>query len=748
MIQDREVWAAEKAYLNRVTHEISVQLDLGLHAADNYKSDAIALQKSMWEDLRIAPTSLFDLENVAQINQIQMDLRNKASLYQFSYEKVARLQRMQHSPYFGRIDFLENGTQAAEKIYIGIHHLDDRETMDILVYDWRAPVSGMFYDYEIGPSAYTCPAGLIEGRLVLKRQYKIEDGAIVYMFDSSVNINDAMLQDLLGKNTDTRMKTIVTSIQKEQNTVIRNDRDKILIVEGPAGSGKTSIALHRAAYLLYRYRDTVQSENILIFSPNHVFEDYISRVLPELGEENIRRSTFADFFGSAFFDSQQTETVNQQMEYILNAAPGDTRLSAIRFKASPLFLTALKNFVRRVEDGGRLPFKDVFYNGSLLISADGIVQLYHSQNSRLPYASRLEKLRQRLLTLLEDAEEDRRRKSAGKKEPEDKDNRQALRDEYQRLQNELTRMTIADTGPLYLDLLKNIGEYLPADAQPEAKKYRRLASCGLRELQRSFISYEDFAPIAYLHAALEAGNQAGTIQHVIIDEAQDYTPVQYELFKTVFKSCSMTILGDINQTVNGWMNIGSFDAASEVFDAAGMGRIALTKSYRSSKELADFCRGLLDSPVHTEQLDRHGAKPRLVRVGADSVYGRLTADITDLKSKGYKLIAVICKTAAQCRTVHHAIHSAVDISLISNQNEVYTGDVVVIPSYLAKGLEFDAVLVLPADDAAYHAPEDRRLLYTVCTRALHELRLYCTGPVSRFISGVDESLYEVDEVAE
>jgi len=183
-----------------------------------------------------------------------------------------------------------------------------------------------------------------------------------------------------------------------------------------------------------------------------------------------------------------------------------------------------------------------------------------------------------------------------------------------------------------------------------------------------------------------------------------------------------------------------------VFGTEGMARIALTKSYRSSKELADFCHSLLASPLHAEQLDRHGAKPRLVRVGADSVPRQLAQDIADLKSTGYKLIAVIGKTAAQCRAIYHDLHSAVDISLISNQNEVYTGDVVVIPSYLAKGLEFDAVLVPSADDATYHAPEDRRLLYTVCTRALHELRLYCSGPVSRFVSGVGESLYEVDEV--
>ena len=306
-------------------------------------------------------------------------------------------------------------------------------------------------------------------------------------------------------------------------------------------------------------------------------------------------------------------------------------------------------------------------------------------------------------------------------------------------------MTTADIGPLYINLLKNIGESLPADAQIDAEEYRCLAASSMSELEQGFVSYEDFAPMVYLKAALEAGNQAGGIQHVIIDEAQDYTPVQYEIFKAVFRNRSMTILGDIHQTINGWMNIGSFDAVSEVFGPAGA-RIALTKSYRSSKELADFCRSLLISPGETEQLDRHGAKPRLVKVGADTVTQRLAEDIAGLKSRGYQLIAVICKTAAQCRTVHHAVHSTMDISLISNQNEVYTGDVVVIPSYLAKGLEFDAVLVLPADDANYHAPEDRRLLYTVCTRALHELRLYCTGPVSRFITGIDESLYEVDEL--
>ncbi len=742
MIEDKAIWAAEKAYLDRVMHEINTQIGIGMHAVENYRNDAIELQKSMWEDLRLAPASLFDLENVAQINQIQMELSNKASIYKFSYEKVKHLKRMQKSPYFGRIDFLEKGEKAAEEIYIGVFSLSAKDTMDILVYDWRAPVSSMFYDYEIGPSSYSCPAGLIEGQLLLKRQYKIEDSAITYMFDSSLNINDSMLQELLGKNTDHRMRTIVTSIQKEQNTVIRNSQDKILIVEGPAGSGKTSIALHRAAYLLYKYRGSFQSENILIFSPNHVFEDYISRVLPELGEENIRRSTFADFFGGEIFANLQTETMNQQMEYILTSnRTEDIRLDCIRFKASSLFLNALKRYVQLIESGKCLNFKDLEYNRTIMISADNIMKIFQNQNNRLPYANRLEKIRQRLLGLLEEL------KGKTLKVPLDKNSsaggshsavQQEQIREYELVKQDIMQMTSFDIHALYIDFFKDITSLIQNNDQAEA--YRRFAGYAIQELEQGMVNYEDFAPMVYLKAALEGDNAAASIKHIIIDEAQDYTAVQYEIFRTVFRNCSMTILGDINQTVNGYMNIGSFDVISEPFNA-GSKRIALTKSYRSSRELADFCKQILVCPGQSEQLNRHGAKPKVIKVSKSGVYQRMADDILDLKNRGYKLIAVICKTASQCREVYQSVRPSVDIGLISNQNEVYEGDVVVIPSYLAKGLEFDAVLVNSVEDVEYHIPEDRNLLYTVCTRALHELYLYYFDTMSSFISGIDEKLY-------
>jgi DNA helicase-2/ATP-dependent DNA helicase PcrA len=741
MIEDKKVWVEETAYLARVMNEIKSQLDIGINAAQNYKNDAIELQKSMWEDLRLAPTSLFDLEDVAQINQIQMELNNKASIYKFSYEKVGSLKRLYKNPYFGRIDFLEQGEKSAEKIYIGMSSLSTDDTMDMLIYDWRAPISSMFYDFETGPASYSCPAGLIEGQMLLKRQYKIENSDIVYMFDSSLSINDSMLQEILGKSTDNRMRTIVTSIQKEQNTVIRNSQNRVLIVEGPAGSGKTSIALHRAAYLLYRYRETISSENILIFSPNHVFEDYISQVLPELGEENIRRSTFADYFGNAFVAGRQTETMNQQMEYILSSNnPGDIRLAGIRFKASPRFLGALKKYVQRLEDGMGLKSKDLVYDNSLLISAEDMISLYKKQYARLPYSNRLENVRQTLFGLLEEHESQRVRDENGKAGgPESKV-------DYQLLKDDILQMTSFDVYSLYVSLLKDIGSFMQAADADEAEACRRIAYFTIGELENGIINYEDLAPMIYLKAVLEGQNDAGSIKHIIIDEAQDYTAVQYEIFRVVFKNCNMTILGDINQTVNGYMNVGSFDVISDTFNATDHKRIALTKSYRSSKELADFCKGLLPSPTNAEQLNRHGAKPNVIKVNSDRLYTRIADDILDLKSKGYKLIAVICKTASQCRALHQAVSARMDIGLISNQNEVYYGDVVVIPSYLAKGLEFDAVLVSSIDDKDYHMPEDRRLLYTVCTRALHELYLYYSDNMSGFISGIDEQLYTAHDL--
>lgn len=749
MITDKETLDYEKTNLERVVNEIKIQLNNGINAVSNYKKEAIDLQKEMWEDAKCMPTDLFDLEGPTTIWQYQASLSNQARKYKFAYDKVGRLERMYQSPYFGRIDFIEDGEENAEQIYIGIYNLSTSNTREILVYDWRAPISSMFYDYETGLCSYDCPAGSISGQMLLKRQYKIENMNIVYMFDSSLSINDEMLQEILGKSTDSRMKTIVTSIQMEQNAVIRNSQNKILIVEGPAGSGKTSIALHRAAYLLYKYRESIKSENILVFSPNHVFEDYISNVLPELGEENIQRSTFIDFFEYVLETKYRIETMHQQMEYILTGNTNKTRLSCIKFKSSLQYLTILKKYIEQLENGIGLEFKDLIYNGTLIITADDIYRLFRNDYSIFSYAKRLEKLRQRLFYLLEQCEEKRVKEllendlqeNHSSTEEERTLADQNVKAELESLKNDIILMTAFDVYLLYKNLFRNIESFAQYVDNLEIEDLGSLGLYTACQLEQGIIKYEDVAPIIFLKIVLNTGGNTKSIKHVIIDEAQDYTVIHYEIFKKVFEHCNMTILGDLNQSVNGYMNVGSFNNISDVFNKKDTKSISLTKSYRSSKEIADFCKEILMYTNHAEQLNRHGNKPKIIKIDKSNSFRRIAADIFDLKSKNYKLIAVICKTAGQCEALYKSINSYVDIGLISNQNEVYQGGVVIIPSYLAKGLEFDAVLVNSIENMDYSEAEDRRLLYTVCTRALHELYLYYFDNMSSFIKNIDEDFY-------
>lgn len=744
MITDKETWDFENAYLDRVVKEIKLQLGLGKNAAVNYRDEALKIQKEMWEDVKCTSTSLNDLEDAAQIWQYQSAIASQARNFKVSHDKVAKLERMYPTPYFGRIDFIEEGESHASKIYIGIYNLSLEDTLEILVYDWRAPISGMFYDHETGPCSYNCPAGTIKGQMLLKRQYKIENGRIEYLFDSSLSINDEMLREILGKSTDTRMKTIVTSIQREQNTVIRNSEDRIVIVEGPAGSGKTSIALHRAAYLLYKYRNKIKSENILIFSPNHVFEDYISSVLPELGEENIQRSTFADFFSNTVKTGLIIETMNQQMEYVLSGYGDKTRLDSIRYKASGGFSAGLQNYVRYLENGMGIDFEDISYCGMPLISAEEIRQLIKNDFNRLPYVKRLEKLNQRVLYLLEQAEEKRSEelwKNEHLEEEEKLAADQSAKADYRNIKNNVLAMTSFDILKVYRKFCQGLAAFARATDGEEAEKLAGFAAHTLAELDSGLINYEDTAPLLYLKAALDSAGDTRAVKHVIIDEAQDYTPLQYEIFKKAFDHCNMTILGDINQSVNGYMNIGGFEAIGAIFSQNGAKSLSLTKSYRSSKEIADFCRELLKSSGNTEQLNRHGSKPQMVKIEEQNLCGRLAQDIKALKDKKHKLIAIICKTARQCEALYKTLSPVAEVGLVSNRNEAYQGDVMIIPSYLAKGLEFDAVLVCSVEDADYPGEEDRRLLYTVCTRALHELYLYYFDKMSHLVSGMDESLY-------
>jgi DNA helicase-2/ATP-dependent DNA helicase PcrA len=750
MVKDSKIWESERAYLGNVVCEISKQLEQSLEIVTNYKKEALATQKEMWEDVKSGPTDIKDMDNAAKSWQYQLEIRNQARKYVAAYQIVEQLKRMIDNPYFGRIDFIEDGEKNPEVIYIGVQNLSKNNSRQIIVYDWRAPVSSMFYDYEIGMSSYECPVGKITGEMLLKRQFKIELQKIVYMFDSSLRINDEMLQEMLGKSTDSKMKTIVTSIQQEQNRVIRDDISKILIVQGAAGSGKTSIALHRAAYILYKHRENIKSENILIFSPNHVFEDYISNVLPELGEENIQRSTFLDYFTNKIDNKYRVETMNEQMEGLLSDYYDDIRIKSIQFKASKEFLEILESYCKHIENGNELKFQDIGYKGKTLIKAEEIRDLFINEYKQIPYVKRLDKLHQRLLYILEPMMTEKENEIYENELSQEihlneKEKRHmAIRrtsEEFSRLKGRITEMTSVDVDNIYRRMLENIV------LTSENKELIKICKYTLRELDQNILNYEDIAPLVFFHTSLGSFTNNKVIKHVIIDEAQDYTAVQYKIFKNVFSQSKMTILGDINQSINGFMNIGSFDVIKDIFETQNIKALnnvmslSLIKSYRSTKEITNFANGILKKPNNSENLNRTGNKPLLIKVSNEEVAVKIAEDIKSLKANGQKLVAVICKTAAECENLYKVINSITDITFISNHNEIYKGGNVIIPSYLAKGLEFDAVIIYSVDEEAFGKETDRKLLYTLCSRALHELHLVYSDNLCKMVEEVDENLY-------
>lgn len=396
-------WELENERLNNVLREIQKQYDENCNIKEKIKNDAIETQKELWQDIG-AVSIVNGLEQITDF----MGFINIMKMQKRSHEVTRKLQekykRMLSSPYFGRIDFLEDGEEKAEKYYIGLSNLINDE-YDFLIYDWRAPISSMFYDYEIGEASYQCPEGIIKGRLALKRQYKINNGRIEYMFDSSIKIDDEILQDILSKSTDGKMKAIVTTIQREQNKAIRNEEYQSLIVQGPAGSGKTSVALHRIAYLLYKHRDEITSKNIVVFSPNEIFNDYISNVLPQLGEDNMYQTTFKEYMHKALGNELVKEDYCEMMEYILTSRKDQDykkRINNIKYKSSLEFIDVLKQYVVHIENMDR-EFKDIVFRGKLIISSNDLRELFYNDYNyiQLSVKKKLKKLKERILFLIE-----------------------------------------------------------------------------------------------------------------------------------------------------------------------------------------------------------------------------------------------------------------------------------------------------------------------------------------------------------
>lgn len=621
-----------------------------------------------------------------EIRSMRESILNHFALGESVINKRKRLTKILAIPYFGRIDFLEKKENSkVMPTYIGIHTFYDPESRATLIHDWRAPVSSMFYDHELGEAGYRSPSGEIKGVISLKRQYRIRGGKMEFMIESALTVHDDILQKELSSNADDKMKNIVATIQREQNRIIRNEDIRTLIIQGVAGSGKTSIALHRIAYLLYTFRDSISSKDILIISPNKVFSDYISNVLPELGEETVPETSMEQILSGVLEHKYKYQTyfglVNELLE-----KPSSSLIDRIAYKASFGFISELDKFILHIEN---TYFKaaDVKLTKYITIPAPFIEEQYLRFN-RYPIRRRFDAMADYMLDM--------------------------LKIQY--------AFTVTTAGR---NLLKKEIRLMFAgnnDIQVYKDFFKWTNNPGMFKMRKGHtLEYSDLAPLAYLHLALEGnGNQPFRVKHLLIDEMQDYSPIQYKVIQKLFP-CRKTVLGDAGQSVNPY---GSSTAETIQKSLTASEIMKLCKSYRSTFEITDFAQKIHPN-AELEPVARHGEKPQILQFGsAVEELSGIMGLISTYRKSGYKSLGIICKTEQQAREMADMLKSyANDISFLSSQSSAFVQGIVITSAHMAKGLEFDEVIIPQTDERNYRSEIDKSMLYVAVTRAMHRLTL-------------------------
>ena len=734
----------EIKYLEEIINLLKNRLEYETNQLENQRSDLIESRREMWENTTHSST---DFDKLTDFNQYLSALQAQTFTYTELAKRISRYEKMLESPYFARIDFTEEGYDDIEKIYIGLFNLMDDETHEIKVYDWRAPISSIYYRNEVGPVEYKAPAGLIKGFVSLKRQFKITKGKMEYFFDSNINILDEMLMVALSKNMTSRMKIIVETIQKQQDLIIRDMFNDLLLVQGVAGSGKTSIALHRIAYLMYQGLNLkLSANNVIVISPNPLFSKYISNVLPELGEENINEYTFENIFLKIFENKLSMKTKSENFENIITAETEEQRnflRSYDEFKGSFVFLNIIDKFVEYYERK-LVPFEDVYYNGKIIEKRELSKAFLLSGKLDMPTSKKLKIIENRILEKVRDNRIERRSKI--EKTVNELNNhefeimsftRLLAAKETQVLTERLRKFTEFESFEIYKKLFSDInlfkkiskGLELPENID-EIIRYTNTA------LSDPFnIPYADGIALMYLKIKAEGCDLFSEIKQVVVDEAQDYYHIHYYILKSLFRYARFTIVGDINQSIEKSSDLPLYDDIISIFNFEKSSKVFLNKSYRSSYEIGKFSAKLLDDEDSIEFFRRNEEEPAIVKlINNLSLQDEIVKTIEKYKSQGFSSIAVICKDRKEASRLYFKLTDKIKIKLIDylDYESVLEGTLI-LPVYLAKGLEFDAVIVYEANNNNYNTEFDKKLLYIACTRALHRLSLFYSGELTKFL---------------
>lgn len=740
----------EQEHLDHVLSLIQDRIKIVEKSISGAQSEAQNLNAHFFDDLKLDYDGYStSMETALSIHQQQQLLEERQNAWQHATKQLSTLQRLNKRPYFARIDFQEQN-EKPETIYIGLGSFADKNDQ-FLIYDWRAPISSIYYDGKLGSVTYYAPDGEQEVLMTKKRQFSIKDGQIVNMFDTNESIGDQMLINVLNEKSSTQMKSIVTTIQREQNKIIRNTTADLLFVQGSAGSGKTSAILQRIAYLLYRYRGNLVSSDVIMFSPNQLFNDYVKNVLPEMGEQNMVQMTYRQFV-SRRVPAFKVESLFDQFED-QNKNPKIAKL-----KDSLEFFEAINHYSKHLIKHG-VVFKNIYFKDKEkpFFDKDYIKDIYYSFNENYNLRNRIEATREKLVARLNESISAEAKKSWVAKYLESI-SKEELNKLYDRPDQEFASSTEEErflSKKIVINSLKqvlrkvNANSFFNIRAQYIAflraiPKMIDLQQYGISEKEwydhielvkqnfvRKQIKITDISSYLYLYDVITGRRVNYEMRYAFIDEIQDYTPFQLAYLKYNFPRAKFTMLGDLNQAIfTKDDSLTLLDKVKQLFISEKIELIKLTKSYRSTKQITDFTKQILKSGELIEAFDRNGAKPTIWHCDNASAVQKIN-DILIANNQEKLTTAIITKTLEEARDLTTKLKSeSIKVTLIATANQRLVPGVLVIPSYLAKGLEFDAVIAWQVNNNNYHKDDERQLLYTITSRAMYKLDLIYTGELS------------------
>ena len=693
----------------------------------------------------------------------------RAHLVYVGHKKILDLQKIKNKPYFARIDFKANG-EKLEKLYIGKISILDSQTQEPIIIDWRAPISNLYYDGRIGKSSYTSPDGIIEGEISLKRQYFIEDQVLEKFSDIDLKTNDELLQVALSEKADDRLKNIVATIQGEQNNIIRADMNKALIVQGVAGSGKTTIALHRIAYLIYNCNKEFDPDNFMIIAPNKFFLNYISNVLPDLGVENVKQYTFEDLayeiIGKKLKISDSNEKlvtiVNKEFDEI-NNGDIDTIIAESKLKSSINFKSKVDEYLKYLEKN-YLPKEDFILENVRIMRYENIQNLFEETYKDLDFEKRINEVKKHIFSKIKNNKEiieetikkkrtfkiNKMLKNEQLSEEEKRQKRIEIFEESEKILKQLDKNDIKITDIYFnkickkdcVEYYKDFIENFIFDRLENKILATYLVKNTMKNLNNGEITFEDLAPIIYLNYKIFGAKTKKSLRHVVIDEAQDYGEFQFSVLKTILKSNSMTILGDIAQGVHSYRGIENWKKFMEVeFPEGDVIYTTLEKTYRTTKEIMYKANEVIDKLPEFEKQFIIKGEPVIEGKNSISIMKKeneleiiksVAEKIKEYVSQDFKSIAIIGKDIGECKRIKKMLEKyRKDIKLIKSKDSEYHAGISIVPSYLAKGLEFDSVILFNVNNENYqNTVLDIKLLYVAITRAMSKLDVFYTGKIS------------------